>query len=63
MQYDIMIPQWSEGKPLHIRNIEALTPQEAREKVITWVNRRAGYHYCDELPKGCTVKLAQHKVG
>ena len=57
MKYDITIPQWSEGKPLHIRDIEADTAIEATEKVVEWVNNRAGYHYCDNLPIG--TKVAQ----
>ena len=59
MKYGIIIPQWSEGKPLYIRNIEADTPSAARAKVVNWVNKRAGYHYCDKLPDNCIVKRSK----
>lgn len=56
MSYRVTIPQWSGGQFLRIVEIEADTAVEATEKIVNWVNRRAGYHYCDSLPIGTKVE-------
>ncbi len=55
--YEVTIPSGSEGLPLTAK-VDAETEDEARQKVIDWVNQRAGYHYCDSLPPGTKVKVA-----
>lgn len=56
MKYDVIIPGWSEGKPLTIPEIEADSPEDAVQQVVAWVNRRAGYSYCSSLPAGTKVR-------
>ncbi len=58
LRWDVKIPDWSEGKPLWIENVEADTPEEAKAKVVAWVNERAGYAYCTDLPEGSIVRPA-----
>ena len=53
------IPQWTEGRPLVLTNIEAADEAGARAYVVEWVNRRAGRAYCTELPPGTVVEVAQ----
>lgn len=53
--YQVVIPGWSEGKPLAMRGIVAASGQEAEAKVVEWINKRAGYHYCDKLPPGSSI--------
>jgi hypothetical protein len=48
--YTVRIPDWSDGRHLDLTNIEADGPEGATAKAVEWVNRRAGYHYCDRLP-------------
>jgi len=55
MKFDVTIPQWSEGKPMTFKGIEADTAVEATAKTVNMVNQIAGYHYCDNLPVGTTV--------
>jgi hypothetical protein len=55
MKYDVEIPDWTEGKPLHVVGIESPDPRAALCRVIDWVNRLAGYSYCCELPAGTKV--------
>lgn len=70
-KYFVAIPDWSEGKPLYFEGVEAESAQGAEQKVVDWVNRRAGYRYCDRLPTGSVVKLTEgeeqpepdHRVG
>jgi hypothetical protein len=54
--YTVRIPDWSDGRHLDLTNIEADGPEGATAKAVEWVNRRAGYHYCDRLPAGTTVR-------
>lgn len=52
MKFDVVIPDWSEGCPLRIGGIEADDKTGAEKIVVEWVNRRAGYDYCQKLPDG-----------
>lgn len=52
MKYNVTIPEWTEGVPLVITNVEAACEAEARAYVVAWVNRRAGLDYCAGLPAG-----------
>lgn len=53
--YSVTIPCWTEGVPLHINNITAESGHKAWAWVVDYVNRRAGFHYCDDLPFGSTL--------
>jgi hypothetical protein len=53
--FEVEIPCWSDGCPLTITGIEAMHDDHALEIVVDWVNRRAGYHYCNRLPPGTKV--------
>lgn len=57
MKFQITIPDWSDGCPLRITNIKADNKEAAIRQVVEWVNQRAGYHYCDDLPPGTKVAL------
>lgn len=59
MKYNVTIPEWTEGAPLILTNVEAENEADARVIVIAWVNRRAGYDYCHELPSGTIVEVMQ----
>lgn len=50
--YSVTIPYWSEGCPLTLTGIRAVSRRDAVIQAIQWVNRYAGYHYCDALPAG-----------
>lgn len=56
MFYAVTIPDWTEGVPLTIENVEAADKNAAIAAVVAWVNRRAGYDYCAALPEGTTVR-------
>lgn len=58
MLYDVRIPNWTEGKPMTFQKVEAASTEEAKQKIVDWHNRRAGYHYCDDLPSG--TEIAEH---
>ena len=55
MTFDVIVAQWSEGKPITFKGIEADTAEAARARVVALVNRMAGYEYCINLPIGTQV--------
>lgn len=52
--YEIIIPDWLEGCSLTVP-AAAESAAGALAAVVAWVNRRAGYRYCDRLPPGTRV--------
>ncbi len=58
MTYEVTIPDWTEGLPLTVK-VNAESENEALQKVTDWVNKRAGYHYCDNLPLGTKVGVKE----
>lgn len=54
--YEVKIPSWSEGKPAFF-SARAVNPRDAITMLIQWINRYAGYRYCDRLPANCVVRL------
>lgn len=55
MTYEVEIAGWHGSKPLIMTGVEATSGEEAYQKTVDWVNRYAGYHYCDRLPEGSRV--------
>jgi cupin superfamily acireductone dioxygenase involved in methionine salvage len=56
MKYGVKIPDWTEGLPMTII-VEAENESDAYQKTVDWINKYAGYHYCDKLPIDTTVKI------
>lgn len=59
MKYNVTIPNWTEGCPLTLTNVDAENETGARAVVVAWVNRRAGFDYCTDLPAGTVVEVVQ----
>ncbi len=49
-RWEVIIPKWANGLPLSIINVEAETKEQAKQRVVDWVNERAGFVLCEKLP-------------
>lgn len=54
--YEVTIPGWHVGTPLTLEHVRAVSRRDATIQAVQWVNRYAGYHYCDELPAGSVAR-------
>ncbi len=58
MKYGVKIPEWHLGESLTIL-VNAENKSDAYQKAVDWVNKYAGYKYCDTLPIDTNVELRE----